>query len=318
MSTNATHTFCCHNPVTVLLAVSNGSTAAPPTPPISPPPRVRSAPARARISRRARHRGTLQQLNQPRCKFICRTRTESAVAVAQQHRIAAGRVARTEQHRRPERRRLDHRMQSRRVKSAADVGDIRERVQIAEHADAIDDHDIRGRRGRAREHRATKPGVRCPARDGVRVCRDRFVRRDDQPCVRHPLAHGTPCRRAAAFRQRATSTQRRAWRRSVFERRDQRALLFGCRCARPRFIVARIAGNGRCDRRARRAAAGGHRLRWKSPRPHRVRGTHRADQQRRIAERRPDSSASVAETMPSATPRSAAISVSRGHTSSLL
>ena len=62
-------------------------------------------------------------------------------------------VPRPEEHRRAERRRLEHRVQSGGVKSAADERDVGERIEIAEHADAIDEHDVGLRRVRGAEPR---------------------------------------------------------------------------------------------------------------------------------------------------------------------
>ena len=72
-----------------------------------------------------------------------------------------------------------------RVKAAADVRDVGERVQFAEHANAIDDDDVgvrpRGRRRRVARRRAC---ARSPASTiASHVVDGRLVRRDDQSRV---------------------------------------------------------------------------------------------------------------------------------------
>jgi hemoglobin len=114
-----------------------------------------------------------------------------APAREEQPRVAARRVPRTKEHRRAERGRLQYRVQSSGVKGAPDKGDVRERVQVAEHADPIHEHDV-GRATRRVERLDLERLARRPGTDCGQVRRGRLVRRNDQSRTRNALAHRAP------------------------------------------------------------------------------------------------------------------------------
>ena len=112
-------------------------------------------------------------------------------------------------------------MQAGGVKSAADVGDVGERVQVAEHADAIDEHDVGvGAAGSSR--RAVLSAALCPLAIGATCCAvgscgamisrrsgiaraQRLERGEKHRLVRRPRRTGDErrARRAEAREQRA-------------------------------------------------------------------------------------------------------------------
>ena len=110
----------------------------------APPRRARSTSARAPAPACC-DAASVEPRAEPRLERRFRGLRRTAATRDEQLGVAAVRVARPEQHRHAERRRLEHRVQPRGVKSPADVRDVRQRIQIAEHADAIDDHDVRVR-----------------------------------------------------------------------------------------------------------------------------------------------------------------------------
>ena len=87
---------------------------------------------------------------------------------------------------------LDHRVQSCAVKSTANKGHIGKRVEVAEHANPIDDDHI----GRAlcvgAESCDHKPELLGGSLDGFEMVRGGLVRRDNQSCVGDPCAEGAP------------------------------------------------------------------------------------------------------------------------------
>jgi len=78
------------------------------------------------------------------------------------------------------------------MKSAAHVRYIGERVEIAEHAVAVDENDIRGgSSGRIQTRQAQTAGAR-PRLDRTEVRVAGFVRRDDQTRIRNLVANAQP------------------------------------------------------------------------------------------------------------------------------
>jgi hypothetical protein len=92
-------------------------------------------------------------------------------------------VARPEEDGGTERRRLEHGVQTRSVEPPADVRHVGECVEVAEHTDAIDDHDV-GVLGAVRaESGGMESGARGPALERSEMRRGRLVRRDDHSCA---------------------------------------------------------------------------------------------------------------------------------------
>ena len=140
------------------------------------PPTARTAPRRP--ARARRHDAPRRQQSRVRTSIrepIAKTRLEATLAPSAEARtagfdqeigIATVRVTRTEQHRRAERRRLQHRVQAGGVESATDVRHRRKRVEIAEDANAVHDDDVRRSRICRPEARHTQPFAGGPPLDG--------------------------------------------------------------------------------------------------------------------------------------------------------
>ncbi len=104
------------------------------------------------------------------------------MALHEKRGVAAVLKARPEENWRSERRRLENGMQSGRVKAAADERDVGERVKVAEHADPIDDDDVRVARRFVETIRAQRTSLGPREQFGDVLFR-RFVRRDDESHV---------------------------------------------------------------------------------------------------------------------------------------
>ena len=129
----------------------------------------------------------------------------------QQSRVATAGVPRPEETGVAERRRLEHRVQSRGVESSADERDVGERVEIAEHADAVDEHDVGAPARAEAPSRAQRDRLAlAPPLDRREVRRRRLVRRDDQSRLGMPLADAAPRAEQHAARPTARSSRRRA------------------------------------------------------------------------------------------------------------
>ena len=104
------------------------------------------------------------------------------MALHEERGVAAVLKARTEENRRAESRRLEDGVQAGRVKAAADERDVGERVEIAEHSDAIDHDDVRVARRVVETIRAQRASLGPREQFGDVLFR-RLVWRDDESHV---------------------------------------------------------------------------------------------------------------------------------------
>ena len=134
-------------------------------------------------------------------------------------------------------------MQSGRVKSAADVRDVGERVQLAEHADAIDEDDVGVARAAGSSSRATRsfdalaPSRRCCATCcGVGSCGAMISRSVDSAASQR-----LERREQHRLVRPATSSRRRASGASLRSRCEHRTRAVDALRAQPHLVVSRVA-----------------------------------------------------------------------------
>src|SRR5690349_17616219 len=97
-----------------------------------------------------------------------------AAASDEQAGITTHRVPRTEGHGRAEGGRLENRMKPGVVKAAANKGDIRQRVEVTQHANAIDENNV-ALSGRRAESVELQPLVRRPPLDRLEMSGRRLM-----------------------------------------------------------------------------------------------------------------------------------------------
>src|SRR5690348_73036 len=112
-------------------------------------------------------------------------RHDCRVGVDEDRGVATGVMARAEQDRRAEGGWLQDGMQARGVESATDERDVGECVEVAEHADTIDDDDVGAGCLRVAQLRRVESFSRCPALEWREMRWRGLVRRDDEAwCLR--------------------------------------------------------------------------------------------------------------------------------------